>query len=57
MEYEFKRISKSIDDIDRVWQVIGTFNWIKQFSIRFKDEMGVQEKEQILLTKLRNKEL
>ena len=57
METNFKRISKSIDDLETAYQVIGTFNWIKQFAKTFKDEMGVQEKEQILLTKLRNKEL
>ena len=57
MESNYNRIHSSIEKLESPYQVSTTFNWIKNFANRFKDEMGVQEKEQILLTKLRNKEL
>ena len=57
MESNYNRIHSSIEQLESPYQVSTTFNWIKNFANRFKDEMGVQEKEQILLTKLRNKEL
>ena len=54
---EFERISHSIDAIDDLRQVTPTYNWIKIFAKSFKDEMGVQEKTELLKQQILNIEL
>ena len=57
MNSEQQRISHSIDAICSIRQVVPTFEWINVFAYHYKDMQGVQEKQQILLTQLRNIEL
>lgn len=54
---EFLRLQHSIDSIEDVRQVSPTFKWVRLFENRFKNDAGVQEKTQILLTQLRDIEL
>ncbi len=54
---EFLRLQHSIDSIEDVRQVAPTFKWVRLFENRFKNDAGVQEKTQILLTQLRDIEL
>ena len=57
MHSEFIRISHSIDAIETMDQVAPTFRWIRLFKSAFKDEMGIEEKTQLLLNQLSTIEL
>ena len=57
MYSEFIRIQGSIDKIEHLAQVQGTFNWIRVFEKNFKNVAGVQEKTQLLINQLNNIEL